>query len=107
MRRGDDKVYEIVITDKVTKEPVDITGCTLTITWRLTPKSVVFLTKTFTLTDPTNGKATFAIDAIDTSGLDAKREHQYVYDVQVTKTTGKNETVVYGIFTVKPDVTYT
>ena len=103
--RGDDKIYEITVKDKVTEIPVDITGCTLTMTLRKTWTDVVFIQKTFTLTDPVNGKAEVAIDAADTSGLTNEKQ-EYLFDVEILKTTGKKETLLSGKFSILPEVTY-
>jgi len=107
MHRGDDKVYELAVTNKVTGAVVDITGCTLTMTWKEALDEAAVLTKTngagITLTDPTNGKAEIAIDAADTSGFTEKRT--FFFDVYILKTTGKGETLVKGKFIVDLDVT--
>ncbi|KXH76246.1 MAG: hypothetical protein AM326_03030 [Candidatus Thorarchaeota archaeon SMTZ-45] len=108
MHRGDDKLYELIVTDKNTGNAVDITGCMLTMTWKENKKdSGYYLQKTngsgITLTDPTNGKAEIAIDKTDTSGLDKYKE--YFFDVYILKTTGKGETLLEGKFKVHEDVT--
>ena len=104
MYRGDDKLYEVTVTDKDTGSVVDITGCTLKMTWKENKSdSSYFLQKTATLTDPTNGLAEFAIDAADTTSLTEKKS--FFFDVEITKTTGKKETLIEGKFHVLMDVT--
>lgn len=110
MHRGDDKIYELIVTNKQTGLPVDITGCEpptgwIKLTVRETPISAIFVQKTFALTDPTNGKAEVAIDASDTSGLTNTR-HEYCWDVEILKTTGKKETLCSGKLIVEAEVTY-
>lgn len=110
MYRGDDKIYELTVTDKQTGNPVDITGCTITMTLREDWDEAIFLQKTngagVTLTDPTNGIAEITIDAADTSGLDVSTQHEYVFDVYILKTTGKGETLLTGKFIVLQEATY-
>ena len=105
MHRGDDKLYELTVTDKQTGNPVDITGTTTVLTMRGSYTASIFLQKTFTNTDPTNGKAEVAIDAADTSSLQ-NVQYTYVFDVQITKTSGKDETLLSGKFIILPEVTY-
>ena len=103
--RGDDKVYEITVKDKVSEIPIDITGCTLKMTLRKTYSDAIFIQKTFVLTDPTNGKAEVAIDAADTASLPNVKA-EYLFDVEILKTTAKKETLLFGKFTILPEVTY-
>jgi len=108
MDRGDDKIYELTVTDKQTGEPVIISGCILTMTWKEdVNQDSADLTKTngagIELTDPVNGLAEITIDAADTSGFTEKKE--FFFDVFILKTTGKGETLVKGKFVVHLDVT--
>ena len=104
MHRGDDKLYEITVTDKQTGNPVSINGCTLKMTWKARKTDEeYFLQKTATPTDPGNGKAEFTIDSADTSALTTEME--YFFDVEIEKTTGKRETLLEGKFIVKLDIT--
>lgn len=104
MFRGDDKIYELTVTDKQTGNPVNITDCTIKMTWKENIEDeAYFLQKTADPTDPENGKAEFTIDAADTSSL--KKRTEFYFDVQITKTTGKIETLLRGSFVVMMDVT--
>lgn len=104
MHRGDDKVYELTVTDRKTGAIVNITGSTIKMTWKASKDDATnFLQKTFTLTDPANGVAEVAIDAADTVSLTEKTE--FYFDVQITKSSGKIETLLEGKFTVLVDVT--
>jgi len=101
--RGDDKIYELTVKDKQTGLVVDITGCTITMTWREHPDGSIFLQRNFTLTDPTNGVAEIEILAADTQSLTEKKE--FFFDVYILKPTGKGETLLKGKFIVELDVT--
>jgi hypothetical protein len=107
MSRGDDKKYRITVTDKITKLPVDITGCTLTMTWRKTYTDTVFLQKTFTLVDPPNGIAEVTVDAADTESLPTGERTEFLFDVEIDDTSSLKETIAKGKFAVTPDITYT
>lgn len=67
-----------------------------TVTLAIGPQSIqgvaALVTKTATLTDPTNGLATFTFDAADTS--DVTQGRLYRYDVWLTDTSGKRWQVV-------------
>jgi hypothetical protein len=106
MSRGDDKKYRITVTDKITKLPVNITGCTLTMTWRKTYTDTVFLQKTFTLTAPAEGIAEVSINAADTNTLPAGERTEFLFDVEILDTSALKETIADGKFVVKPDITY-
>lgn len=106
MRRGDDKRFELTVTDKQTGNAVDITGCTIALTLRETLTGAVFHSYDFTLTDPTNGLAEVTIPSADTASL-TNTKHEYYFDVQITKTDAALETLIFGEFIVLPDVTYT
>ena len=108
MYRGDDKIYELEVTDKQTGNAVDITGTTIKLTLRETPTDSIFLQKSNgpgEHSDPSNGKTEFAIDAADTSSL-SNEKHTYVFDVEITKTDTKVETLLIGKFIIIPEVTY-
>jgi len=82
MHRGDDKIYELSVIDKQTGAAVDITGCTIKMTWKeKKTDETYFLQKTFTITDAVNGKAEVTIDAADTSQLTEKKE--FFFDVEM------------------------
>jgi len=103
MYRGDDKNYELKVTDKQTGNAVDITGCIITWTWKeKITDTVPFLQKDFTPTDPTNGVAEVEIIATDTNSLTAKST--FIWDIYILKTTGKGETLLKGKMTVYLDV---
>jgi hypothetical protein len=57
------------------------------------------------LTDPTNGVAEITVDAADTETL-SNLNYDYIYDIQITKPTGKIETLVKGSFKVISEVTH-
>ena len=107
MYRGDDKIYELTVTDKQTGNPVSIVGCTIKMTWKENIEDeTYFLQKSNgpgEHSDPTNGKTEFTIDAADTSAL--KERTEFYFDVQITKTTTKVETLLKGSFVVLMDVT--
>jgi len=105
MHRGDDKHYEITVIDRKTRLPVDITGCTLKMTWRATFKGPIQLQKDFTLTDPVNGVAEVMIAHADTANWE-NAVQEYYFDVQITKTTAEVETLTKGKFVIEPEVTY-
>ena len=104
MHRGDDKKYELEVTDKRTGAAVNITGATIKLTLRETYTGGIFIQKDFTVTDGPNGKAEVVIDAADTSGLDNEK-HEYLFDVQIT-ISAKDETLCTGKFIILPDITY-
>lgn len=110
--RGDDKVWILTVTRKDTGAVVDITDCDLVFTVRDNPNGTLLFQKTsdpasgIVLTDPTNGVAEITVDYDDTDGL-TNEKAEYVYDVEITKSTGKIETVCKGKLTILPDVTYT
>lgn len=106
MTRGDDETFRITITDEDSGLPIDITGCTITLTLRLSYSAAVFLTKSFSLTDPENGIADVTIVSSDTSGLTAGVEHKYKFDIELTNLDTTKETLVKGNFIITPDVTY-
>lgn len=106
MSRGDDKRYRITVTDKITGLPVDITGCTLTMTWRKTFADTIFLQKTFYEIDPMNGVAEVSIDAADTASLPAGERTEFLFDVEMIDTSYLTETITKGKFIVTPDITY-
>ena len=107
MHRGDDKIYELTVTNKQTGNAVDITGCTITWTWKEEKEDAsYFLQKSNgpgEHSDPMNGKTEFTIDAADTASLTAKMT--YFWDVEITKTTLKKETLCLGKIRVLLDVT--
>jgi len=107
MYRGDDKKYELEVTDKQTGEPVAINGCTFKFTWKINKSDANYvLQKTvgsgIELTDPDNGVAEITIDAADTSSLTKKTE--YYFDIEITKTDTKVETLMEGKFKILMDV---
>lgn len=110
--RGDDKVWILTVTRKDTGAVVDITDCDIVFTVRDAPNGTVLFQKTsdpasgIVLTTPLSGEAEITVDATDTDSL-TNEEHKYFFDVEITKTTGKVETVTKGKLTVYPDITYT
>jgi len=56
-------------------------------------------------TDPSNGIAEITVDAEDTETL-RNLDYDYIYDIQITKPTGKVETLVKGAFKLISEVTH-
>jgi hypothetical protein len=89
----------------------DITDCTLILTVRRQNSTVILIQKTtdvddgIVLTDPTNGVAEITVDSADTETL-RNLDYNYIYDVQITKPTGKIETLVKGAFKLISEVTH-
>lgn len=88
---------------------VDLTGATVTFAMSKDKPGSRFnatakITKTVgdgvTLTDPTNGVMTVALDAADTDDLSGR----YHYEIEVTDTSSNVATVTTGIITIKPDL---
>jgi len=104
MFRGDDAIYELAVTDKVTKAAVDITNCTILLTWKESLRdSSPVLQKTFLIIDPSGGIAEVTIDSADTSSLTERKE--YFFDIEITKQDLKKETLIKGKWIIELDVT--
>jgi len=83
--RGRTKVWSFVW--KLDGTPVDITGFTITITFKkdkARPDATAAIQKVADLTDPTNGIATFTLTDTDTNVPVGK----YCYDIVVVDTSG-------------------
>jgi len=104
MYRGDDRPFLLVVKDKDTGQVADITGCSAVWTWKENKGDAsYFLQKSANLTDPEQGEAEFNIDATDTESL--REERIYFWDVELTKATGKKETLCEGKIRILMDVT--
>jgi len=104
MHRGDDKSYEITVLNRATLAVEDISGCVILMTWKTHRGAEAnFLQKTASLTDPTNGVAQFDIAAADTNSL--KAAQIFYFDIQITKTDAKIETLYEGTIEIKVDIT--
>ena len=108
MYRGDDKTFQLTVKDS-DDVAVDITGATLNFSLKRDPNETSSLvtksTDTVTeidLTDPTNGIAEIYLVPSDTRDLSAGT---YVYDVQITTSTGKIHTLVRANLILLDDVT--
>lgn len=91
--RGNNKLFPITVTQKSDGAIVDLTGATLTMEVKLKPGDAdpALISKTATLTDPTNGKAEFELEPSDTSSLDPGL---YAYDVVLVTATSKRYTII-------------
>lgn len=109
--RGDDKIWILTVSRKDTGAVVDITDCDLFFTVRDSPDGTILFQKTsdpaagIVLTDPTHGVAEITVDYDDTDGLGNKKA-EYIFDVEIIKSTGKIETVCKGKLTILQDITH-
>jgi len=99
----------LVAAGKIVVE--DITSCTMKFTVRRQNSSAILIQKTtdafdgIVFTDPSNGIAEITVDAEDTETL-RNLDYDYIYDIQITKPTGKVETLVKGAFKLISEVTH-
>lgn len=98
---GNSKEYVVYVKD-VNLVPIDLTGGTALMTFRETKHSPdITLQLTGDIYMPTSGEIRFSIVPSDTLSLDIR---QYVFDVQVTTSTGKIFTVFEGVLTLQQGV---
>jgi hypothetical protein len=104
----DSKTYVVYVKDR-DLNPVDLTGAVATLTWRPTKgSSVVSLSKRTNVAGQgeigaaNKGEAFFYLVPSDTTTLESDR--QYVWDIQVTLSTGKRYTVLEGVTTLRKPV---
>ena len=105
--RGDNRTLEVTVLD-TNGNPVDLTGAQIKFTARtkIDRKKVIEKSSTdpaqITITDAANGKYEIYLIPSDTYSL---KPGKYVFDSQVTLSSGQVYTVVFGTIEVKPDVT--
>ena len=104
MVRGDDKAWVLTVALKSTGVVTDITDCSLVFSVKSEFGGALVLQKSLALSAPLVGEADLIIDAADTQSLPNEKS-EYVFDIQVTKVTGKKETLLRGTFIVLPEVT--
>lgn len=104
--RRDDTVFHLDVVDRVTEEPVDISECTIRMTWRVAINSPIVLEKNFTISYPLTGQANVTILSDDTDPFENVRQ-EFVFDVELTKPAPGNEqiTLVSGRIILNPEVT--
>lgn len=91
--------YTIIIKDKDTGLPLNITGYTFSGKIKKSYSSPTVLAQiVFDLTNPTLGELTISIPANITSTLkgNADGNSEYVYDIEYTDTNGFVEPILYG-----------
>ena len=99
--KGDDVSLTSTFTDG-DGAVVDISGSSITFTAKNDFGSAAVITKTVTShSDPTNGVTIIALTDTDTA-VDAG---DYFYDIQITFSDGKVNSISYGKLIVKQDVT--
>ena len=102
MWSGDDKTITVTVYDN-DDVVVDITGAT--ITWELSQNvdSTALISKTvgsgITLSDPTNGIFTIALDPADTASLSGR----YYHEAEITDAAGDVSTALVGHATINTD----
>ena len=107
IRRADDKVYDIEIKD-ADGVVVDINYYTVKFTVRKNyndSTAIIFKSSPtvsgISFIDAINGKARLTLRSADTS-IDIGK---YVYDVEITDSSGRKTTVIYDNLRIVPDVT--
>lgn len=105
MYRGDSYPITLTLTDGSTKLPIDLTGCSLMMTWDTLqdpPDDSTKIAEIVGVLDatPTSGKVTFTPSITDTATVGV-----FYYDVQSTDADGNVRTVVKSTVTVKMDIT--
>jgi len=102
--RGDSVDWDIYFNDEHNAN-IDITGWTLFFTVKDNAGQVdddAKIKKDITThTDPINGKSTISLSSSDTANLLGN----YLYDIQVKKSTGQIKTIAEGILVVSKDIT--
>lgn len=82
--------------------PVDLTGCTVAVTFRRSITSTVAYSFDVVQDDPVNGSILLTMSADDTAILPAGR---FVFDGEYTDTSGNVYSFIQGIVNVYPRVT--
>lgn len=105
MYRGDSYPITLTLTDANTKLPIDLTGCSLVMTWDTLQDPPDTTTKVAEIAGvlvapPTNGKVTFTPATTDTATVGT-----YYYDVQLTDADSNIRTVIKSTVTVSQDIT--
>jgi len=103
MVRGDDKAWVLTVALKSDGTVTDITNCSFVFSVKTNFGGSLVLQKSLTLSAPLIGEAELIIDSADTQSLPNEKS-EYVFDIQVTKVTGKKETLLRGTFIVLPEV---
>lgn len=99
--RGDTFNRTIKFTDA--SGALDITGSTVVFSIKKqVDDATPYFTKTFTISNPTEGEAVLTITATESKSFEIGT---YVYDIQWTDSNGNVKTVLKGNFTVTYDVT--
>jgi len=102
--RGDDKAWVLNVALKSTGVVTDITDCSFVFSAKSQYSGLLVLQKSLVLSAPLVGEAELIIDAADTQSLPNEKS-EFLFDIQVTKVTGKKETLLRGTFIVLPEVT--
>jgi hypothetical protein len=82
--------------------PVDLTGCTVAVTFRRSLTSSIAHTFTVVMDDAVNGTILLTLTSDETAALGAGR---YVFDGEFTVPTGQVYSFIKGMVTVYPRVT--
>lgn len=106
--RGDDGILDVVVTDRDTGDPIDLTGAELTFMVkrdRRDDDDDAILTKTvgsgITVSAPATGVAVVAIDAADT---DEETPAACWWELQSVDVTSKVHTLAAGRFAITADL---
>lgn len=104
MYRGDSYPITLTLTDANTKAAIDLTGCSLVMTWDTLQDPPDGSTKVAEIAgvldaDPATGKVTFTPTVTDTATVGV-----YYYDVQLTDADSNIRTVVKSTVTIKMDI---
>ena len=106
--RGDDGILDVVVTDRDTGDPIDLTGAELTFMVKRDRRDAdadAILAKTvgsgITVAAPTTGIAVVAIDAADT---DAATPGACWWELQSVDVTSKVHTLASGRFVITADL---
>lgn len=105
IQQGDTYALDILWTDDVTQQPVDLTGASARMQMRSfysSPAVVQELTVGAGITIDPAGRITLLLSAVQTAALEAASG---VYDLEVTFLSGVVKKVIQGRYTVNPEVT--
>jgi len=115
MTRGDvGPRWRVTITRPIpgstAREPLPLTGCTLTFTARTAynAETVVFtkvIDEGIEVEDESGGIIVISLEAVDTESL-SNRPTKLVFDLEVIDTLGGIETVAKGELWIEPEVTF-
>jgi len=106
MFRGDSRTLEVRVTDDYNK-PVDLTGASVRFTVRKKVDGAKLIAKSSSnpaeieITDAANGIFKIYLKPADTKAM---RPGGYLYDVEVTLSSGDVHTVVFGNFQLHGDI---